>query len=365
MKAKAIVVAFVLVGCIASAQTENDDVYFTRKDRKEKPVRAIAKKQELNSVTLASSRTKTLNNRQANIGYTGRTINPDYQENYTEGVASGYFDPNYQPASPNQNSIYTAGNIYPYNAGWGMNRWGMGGLNASFGNAWGMSPYGFNTFNSYGYGWNMYDPWGYNSWNNPYCWGGNSFYGNNWGWGMNTGWGIGWSNGFGNNFGWGNNFYSRPVVVVTRPDNSRNQVYGKRGSRNDGYVNPTAGRNTQVVSAPSGSPSRSGRTATSTAGTTSRSYYQRGWRQDPSINPAATTATTPSSGGSRSAPRSVFSGDWGGGSSTWSPGTSGGGSRSSGGFSGGGGGSRSVGGGSSGGSSGGGSRSSGGTRGRN
>lgn len=351
-------------GVAVYSQTENDDLYFTKKDRQlvnQSEIRQ-AKKLEQNSATyMATAKTKTTSVPKSTEGYTGRTINPDYQPGYASGLANGYFDSNYQPASINQNPIYAGSNYSPYygNSGWGnYNRWGVNSMYSSYYSSWGMSPYCYNGFSPYGYGngWNSYS-----NWNSPYSYWGNSYYGNGFGWGMNSGWGLGW------NYGWGNGYYAQPIIIVNQPDNNYvNRVYGKRTSRNENLVTPTTSRGTQVVAGNNGS-NRGGRSANAGT-TTTNAYYQRGWRQDPSINPAvANTGSGQSTNGSRSTGRSnnVFT-NWGtnnNNNSSWSTGTFGGDSRSSGGFSTGGGGSRSSSG-SSGGSSGG-SRSSGGTRGRN
>jgi hypothetical protein len=377
MKARIVAVALVGLGCYSAIGQEYDDVYFSRKDRDKQ--QALAPK-TLKNLDKSSEDYPVLAKANRKVeGYTGRTINPDYQSKYSTGTeVSSYFVPNYQPRVANSgfNSMYTNNGCYScFNNNWGMrNQFGYG-MNSPFyspfSSSWGYSPYGYNNY------WN--DPWnnyGYNSWNswgNPYSSWGNPYYGYGMGMGMGLGYsyyGSGWGGGY---YGGWNNYY----VTNNNPDNNTPRTYGKRSSRNDGVVNNgSMSRGSQVVSGGQNTnPSRGGRVATTSGSTNTGSrYYQRGWRQDPTINPAANTST-----GSRSSGW-VGSGNSGRSTSTWGNMNNGsnrsnswnndtfGGSRSSGSsFSTGG--SRSSGSSFGGGSSGGGSRSSGGsssgTRGRN
>jgi hypothetical protein len=372
MKARIVAVALVGLGCYSAMGQEYDDVYFSKKDRDKqqalvpKTLKTLDKSSEDYPVLAKANRKVE--------GYTGRTINPDYQSKYSTGTeVSSYFVPNYQPrvTTGGFNTMYANNGCFSCNSGWGMNnRMGYGMYSpfySPFSSSWGYSPYGYNNY------WN--DPWnnyGYNSWNSwgygsPYSAWGNPYYSSGWGW--NMGYTYGWGGGM---YGGWNNYYP---VIISNPDNSTPRTYGKRSSRNDGVVNNSSmSRGSQVVSGGQNtSPTRGGRVATTSSGTSTGSrYYQRGWRQNPAINPAAATTGSRSTGWVGSSGSSRSTSTWGNinnGStrSSWNN-DSFGGSRS-GGSSFSTGGSRSSGSSFGGSSSSGGSRSSGGsssgTRGRN
>ena len=363
MKTGAITVVLILAGFISAiSQIEYDDVYFSGKDRK-REVSQTPKtmKSPDQAITVNQSHTKA--KPVLASGYTGRTINPDHQPGTVSTVSSSYFTPNYQPMGVNnqlnKNPMYPSNNYYPYNS-YGNN---FGGGYYSPYNAWGYPSYGYGGFNS-GYGWNSCN-YGMNSY---YSGWGNPYYGYGMGYGYGSFYGS-WS-GYGSSYG---SYYPTTVVVINSTDTHINRVYGKRLSRSTDYSNnatsyTTSSRGTNVSTT---SGSQGGRVATS--GTSaSNTYYQRGWRQNPSINPTATNTNSGrassynnsrgTSGGGRSTWGTSGDGWSGSGNSTWNNGSFGGGSRG-GSFNSGG----SVGGGSSGGRSGGGSggHSSGGTRGRN
>lgn len=378
---KARVVAVALVGLISfpALSQESDDVYFSKKDRQkaEAKLPKVLNKLDQDANVYASLPKSKVNS--AN-GYTGRTINPDYQGTWETGTdVSSYFIPDYQPATSNGNlNQYPA--MYSQNGFGGFgNRWGMRGMYSPFGmyssfNTFGYSPFGYSPygFNSFG----MYDPFmsGFNTWGNPYSPWGNSFYG----WGSGFGYGYGCNFGFGSGLfgGWfsGGNF-GQPVFAGN-PDNHVNRTYGRRSTRTDGVVNNNGtGRGTQIVSGGQTNSNRGGRVATTNTGTsTANRYYQRGWRQDPAINPSAGNSAGSRSTGwvggtgtnsGRSSTSFWGNTNTGGGRSSWGNDSFGGGvNRSSGSFSTGGGG-RSGGGFSGGGGGGGGRSSGGGGRGRN
>lgn len=374
MKTRGILVAMVLMGYSAAfSQAEYDDVYFSRKDRNKQQALEPKSLKTMDKTTedfpvLAKANKKV-------EGYTGRTINPDYQSRYSTGTeVSSYFVPNYQPRVTNSgySSAYANNGCYSCYNGWGMrNRIGFGmgmGMYSPYYSGMGYSPYGYGNY----YG-NMYDPYGYygyNSWNSfgygyPYSsWGYPSYYG--------SGWGMGYSYGYGGGMfgGWfSNNHYGG---YASNPDNNATHTYGKRSSRNSGVVNDhTTARNGQVVSGGQQGSTRGGRVATSSGTSTGSRYYQRGWRQDPNVNPTAGNtgagSRTRSSGwlNSGTGNSGSRSSSWGNSNSGWNnsnwnsgSGTFGGGSRSS--TFGTGGGSRSTGTSFGGGSFGGGSRSGGG-----
>jgi len=191
------------------------------------------------------------------------SADPGYSMGYTDGYREGWNDQSW--SSPFAwNSPLNQFNYNPW--GWdmmGMNRWsrfgmndfGWGGFgfspwNMGFrsgihlsmgfgmgfdpfwgGSAWGMSPFGWNAWNS---------PFGWNSWNSPWGWNSMAFYGGGWG------------------NGWGWNQWNRPVIVTNiynGGDRSRiaDRNYGPRGSGrgtdvyNEGYGN-AGNRNARVAS---------------------------------------------------------------------------------------------------------------------
>jgi hypothetical protein len=379
MKVRLITAALILGGfAAATSQEEYDDVYFTKKDRVARVSVPIEKPQNsLNALSETNAAYQAVAPSVSMAGYTGRTINPDYQPGATATVASSYFTPNYQPARVNNqlNSYSSNFNNFsnccynPYNSYYGRG-FGNRGYYSPYGmNSWGYSPYSsfgggyYSPFNS-GFG---YSPFGFGN-------GFSIFSGMGYGYSMYSGMGNGWGGGYYGN-GYGGGYYPGNVIVVNNPDSHINKVYGKRQSRSTDNANLASnytGRGNGINSSadPNQGGNRGGRVASSG---TSNAYYQRGWRQDPTISQTTTSTNSGSrftgySGGSNSS-RST----WGSFDSTPSRGTSGGignssfGTSRSSGFSSGGsfGGSSgsSSGGRSSGSSSGGGS--SGGTRGRN
>jgi hypothetical protein len=191
MKTKAMFLTFVAVAtvsCVFAQSTEDDDMYFTSKDRAAVSANQSAARQEV----LASSNTKRITESDAAMvinpsdSYSARNVNPEYISGAKVGSTNPtasvqYFSPNYQPTLVNQNLAsntnyynnpnYNNGYAYNgFNNGYGYNNYG------GYGNQYGMasmSPYGYN--NSYGmlnpYG-NNYGGYGYS----PYSMMGNGFY---------------------------------------------------------------------------------------------------------------------------------------------------------------------------------------------
>ena len=338
-------------------QAEYDDMYFTGNDRvtqvatfkKEKPQNSLDALSETNAAYQAVAPNISM------AGYTGRTINPDYQPGGVAVVTSSYFTPNYQPTRVN-NQLYTSSNNNFNNFN---NYPGFWSPYSYYGGRYG---YG-NNYSPYGYG---YNNWGYS----PYAYGGfyDPYY-SNWGYSPygfgNIGYGYGLGGGY-NGFGCPASYYGYypgTVVVVNNPDNHVNTAFGKRQSRSTYATNSnTSARGSMVATSANPTENRGGRVASTSS---SNSYYQRGWRQDPAI-----TQSTSSTSGSRysgfssgtSNTRSGWSSfdsntrsSWGNSNSSFSGTTRS--STSTGSFTGG---SRSSGSSFSGGSSAGGSRSSGG-----
>jgi hypothetical protein len=354
------------VSCAWAQSTEDDDMYFTSKDRVAFSVTQNASRQAVLASTNSSRITEsevasTINPTDT---YSARNVNPEYVSGSKVGSNSTasvqYFSPNYQPTLVNQtlaSNCNTCGynNSTSYNGfnnGYGYNRFG------SFGSPYGMgmSPYGYNSYgmmNPYsnygGYGYSPYSMMGM----------GNGFYGS----GMSFGFGSGFGNSFGcgSPFGFGNNYYGMnsyyggynsfynpygygsSVIVV----DNRNTSYGTRSSRSTGSPN-YYNSNGQGVS--------NGRSVAASG--TSSAYYDRGWRQSTNSTTRSTWDNPGNSGGNNRGWNNSNSGssNWGGRQSSWgnnnnsfnNGGFSGGRSSSfggGGGFSGGGGGSHSGGGG--------------------
>lgn len=301
MKTKVAFLTFLATAVVSSVwaqSTEDDDMYFTSKDRAALNAVQSASRQEV--LASASSRRITESEVASTINptdsYSARNVNPEYISGSKVGSNSTanvqYFSPNYQPTAVNQNLASNSSNCncnnYAYNGfNNGFNRFGnMNGMGGMSMIGMGMSPWGFNN----GFGMNPYS-----SFNDPYGMGmmGNNFYQPGLSFGFGSGFGNSWgspSMSFWNNYygmnsfygGWGNtygysNFYNRgfgnpysgyyggnAVAVVERPgrQSTRNQeidrYYGTNGTINN-------------------SSNAGGRVA-------SNEYYNRTWRND--IQPA-------------------------------------------------------------------------------
>ena len=323
------------------SQVENDDMYFTAKDRiklnSTKPMATVKNIGDYDNAVVNVNPTDSYSGRGTNPEHTSQSIvNPKSQQ-----ADPQYFVAGYQPARINQ-SLGGYNNSGYQNNGWNNPNYGsMSGFGSPYSNFY--SP-------SYGNPYSYYQPGlttslGYSM---------NSF-GSNWYGGMNYGWGSpssfcnssygmsSWNLGYGsgwNNFG---SFY-RPstVIVLNNGDGNSGHTYGKRGSRSsesNNYYDNT--RNDAIVGTQGRVRAESGRVASTQSGSP---YYNREWRNNVESSTPRTQFLSDNPGG-RSSYNSNNS-DWGNQrSSSFSSG-----SRSS--FSGG----------SSGGNSGGGARSSGGGR---
>ncbi|MFM7327894.1 MAG: hypothetical protein ACKO3B_04085 [Bacteroidota bacterium] len=358
MKAKWFTLLFAGSSFVALAQTESDDLYFSAADRQ----REISARPRTVRVLDAPSEVMEMPTQAAFDGYfSGRSVNPDYDPAVSTNVSDyNYFDDTYASAADIMSNYngYRSGN-YPsssFGNGWN-NSW-------SYGSGFGMGRYGYSPFydpfNNFGYG-GYYDPFnrfgGMNPWNGG-GWGSSwsmTIYGGNRWMGMNPYSGFGFNNfysynAFGGGFYSGYNSFWNPYANMAYGYDSRPKLtYGKRPSRSSDFDNDARQQARRYTVQSSGNAPRaiSGR---SSAGAGNNTYYQRGWRQDPSINPRVSTESSGYSGvrgnsWSREQNSSWGNSDWGNsrGSSVGS------GSRSSGGFSG----SGFSGGGSHGGSSGG------------
>jgi len=275
----------------ALAQNESDDMYFTAADRQRE---ISARPRTTRALDGPSEEAQTAQQAAFDGFFTGRSVNPDYDPSVsTTGVDYSYFDSNYNSAASMMSSYnsYRQGN-YP---------------NSSFGNGWNNSwNYGYG-YGAGRFGYNpFYDPFnqfGYGGFNNPW---------NNFGYGANpySGWRSGWTittmygnggwygmnpyHGFNNFYGYnsfGGGYYSglnpffNPYANYAYGYDSRPKLtYGKRPSRSSDFNNDAREQARRYTIQSSGNAPRatSGR---SSASTTRNNYYQRGWRQDPSINP--------------------------------------------------------------------------------
>ena len=282
-----------LLTCTVTAwsQTEMDDLYYTAKDRQRdldarpKVNRNISRFEETaedvfgDSDSGVSKRRNTLN-QEFDGNYAGRSMNPDFDPlseegqngdfNYFSstyapiGVNNRLYDRYYDPRFPSNNFYNTWNN--PYSA-WGHNRF----YDPFY------SPYGFNGFGF-----------------DPFIGGGCfSCYSSGWGFGVGNSWSM-FNYGF-NNFGWNNPYmgfgygfgyssWNRPnTIIINQYDRYPRVVYGKRPSRSINYNNDARQnvRTRQMVVSGEGSRSSQSSRVASERNT---NYYQRGWRQDPSIN---------------------------------------------------------------------------------
>lgn len=268
------ILAFASSACAFAQSTEDDDMYFTSKDRAAlNASRQLVLSSDNSRRITESEIASTIN---PTDSYSARNVNPEYisgvKMSGNSTSATPYFTPNYQPTSVNQNLANNSNNcncgINSYNGfNNGYNRYG------SFGN-----PY--NNFGSYGY--------------SPYSMMGNGFYGS----GLSFGFGSGFGNnfGYGSPYGFGNNYYgmnsyyggynsfynpyrygSNTIIVVDRPrpQSTRNQevdrYYSTNGTRGRNDIGNTGGR---IAS-----------------NTTSQQYYNRTWRNDAQVNRESNTWT--------------------------------------------------------------------------
>ncbi len=366
----------VSVSSAASAQLEQDDMYFTSKDR--------AKLQASRPMTMntISSEHEVATAINPTDSYSARNVNPEYISQSKVGSNSNevapYFIPDYTPKSVNQGlnsnmSSYSNYNNLAYSGAAGsynMNRYYYG-MSSMYGNPYGSGynpsmymnmydPFAYR-YNNYGFGMGSYYSYGiYNSYN-PYNY---SF--------MLGGGGpqFGWNSYYNMGYGMGYNYYPRTIIVLNDNNRNNNVVYGKRASRSSDINNNVVtydGRNSGMVTTTDAQGRARGSSGRVSSNGNSGAYYQPGWRTNVATNSTERSSWSNSgrSGGNNNAGFRSNSGyvNRSNSSSSFSQG----GSRSSGysggsssGFSSGGGASR-----SSGGSVGGGQSSSGASRGRN
>ena len=308
MKAQWFTLLFAAGTIAALAQTESDDLYFSAADRQ----REISARPRTVRVLDSQAEVADLQEHTTFDGYfSGRSVNPDYDPSGAATVSDySYFDSNYASAAGIMSTYngYRSGN-YPGTAfgnGWN-NSWNNG-------YGYGMGRYGYNSFydpfNSFGYG-GFYDPFnrfgGMNPWNGGGWRSGWSvtIFGNNGFYGMNPYSGYGFNNYYSYNY-FGGGYYSgynsfwNPYGHYGNGYDSRPKLsYGKRPSRSSDYNNDAREQARRYTVQSSGNAPRaiSGRSASTSR---SNTYYQRGWRQDPTINPRIPSETSGYSSGARS-----------------------------------------------------------------
>ena len=290
MKTNVMIMAMVMMGgAINAQQVEIDDMYFTAKDRAVLTALHAPKVKEQSKFLEQSVPLNPTDS------YSARNVNPEYisrskMDPNSQVASAPYFIPNYQPVSVNQQIRNYTGNSYwsnysswnnPYNVTYGFNSVNPYSWMYPY-NSWGFNNYYYSPWSSWltmsmGFGYGGWNTWGspaWGMWNNPYGWNTMS---SNWGW-NNWGWNP-WGNSWAINNYYG---YSPTVVIVNSNENSGGVVNGKRVSRSSDYDNQVSydGRNTNYVD-------NNGRSRGSNAGGRSdggNTYYQRGWRSDPTTS---------------------------------------------------------------------------------
>ncbi|HMJ70561.1 MAG TPA: hypothetical protein VK508_16765 [Cyclobacteriaceae bacterium] len=344
-----------------SQAVENDDMYFTSKDRVKQNLERVNKS---NRIVDKKSDDQNLTSTAINPtdSYSARNINPEYLSRSRSDAEStedqdGYFSNSYQPTGVNRNlyNNYSGNSFYSpyYGNGYnnGFNNYGYGGMGGmygggmynpygGFGGGYGMSPglsmglgYGMGMgmgmgsfYGGMGYGFGMpssfmmnryfYDP--YYGYYNPW----NSFgYG-----GMGMGYGGMYNSWYSPYYG----SYPGYVNVAGGDNGGRNLSYQRRQDRSS-TLNNTVTNDTRAASA-----TRNGRTITSSGRTNSdaaqsQNYYQRGWRNNGTSTPTsrsqwnnASQWNNSSNGTSNSGRSSWNNGNSSGGNNSWSGGNTGG-----------------------------------------
>jgi hypothetical protein len=285
----------------ATAQkVENDDMYFTSKDRaKLKPtVSANAKVQVARSAEAAPTpEVETAIN--PTDSYSARNVNPEYSTTTSSTTASkpggDYFIENYRPTGVNGNlngnysststpSAYNSAAMAASTYGMGYSpysRYGYDGYNPYMG----MSPYygsGMRMSMTYGYG----SAFGYN----PYMYGGSPYgmYGSMYDPFYDPfypGMGMGMMSCpysfYGYNTGGYYGGYGRPNVIVVDNNtiNGRQVAYGRRADRSTSTDYQPDGNNRETTQL-----TRTGRVIGTANGRTradnAQPYYERGWRSN-------------------------------------------------------------------------------------
>jgi hypothetical protein len=360
---------FALVVLLAASFTafsqavENDDMYFSSKDRTKQDV--LAKSDRVSKQKRSDAiEDKRLENTSINPtdSYSARNINPEYVSRSKSGDESeevtdeaGYFTNSYTPSSVNKNlynnyssngfySPYYGNGFNPYNyyGNYGMagmyspyGMYGMGGMGyrpgLTLGLGYGMGSMYNGWYGSMGYGmgmgYGMYSP--YSMFYDPFYYGygyGSMMYGGMYG--MYNPWMYGGGYGYG---------YGYPGSVIVVNENSKPLTYQRRSDRsrvtNNNATASNSSRNITSVSRSRSVDNSAGRVSSSSA--QSQNYYNRGWRNNGTVT--TNSRSQWNSSGSNSNSNSGRMRSWGssgnsngsfGGSNSSSWGNSGGGSGS-------------------------------------
>lgn len=290
---------------IGAIGQENDDLYFTKKDR-------VKQKKKFNGQADQYAQQPLQNDEELSfLGRQFKESNPVLDEGYVSEESLDYYKPDKTPEDYQVEKDYSADNQYQnanfsnpqetfydntvpqqvivnnyYNDNWntwnrprmrfgmGWNSWGGNFWSVSYGNAWG-NPW-YDPF------WDPWGPsWGWNSWAyNPWGWGG-GFYGSYW---CPPGYG---------------NYYNRPVYVANNSDSrrGRNVVRGARTSRGSSSARSSrssSGRSATVARESSSQVNRSRQQADYLNRSRSSRYNSGNSRGSSSINSRSTNATNSS-----------------------------------------------------------------------
>ncbi len=300
MKTKSFLTLLTMGMSMAGLAQENDDMYFTSKDRvqvnaaNEMSLARKYQQEDLNAV-----RSNPVN---PSDSYSGRGINPEYGAQSKKGMTvvqnnPDYFLPTYQPKNVNQ-SLYNGSassysnpcgcnNSYsnPYNSGMGYG--GFGSPYSSFNSPYNSFYSPYSSFyprlgTSIGYGFGGYNPGFYGGMN----YGMGSMYGMGGMYGMNS---------LYNSYGYG---YPGNVVVIQGADvpHSTYGLHPSRSSNLNNYVD-----NSRSVSPTSGMVGTNGRVNAGgrVSGNSQPNYYDPSWRSNASNFPTRNSYDN-NSGNSRS-----------------------------------------------------------------
>jgi hypothetical protein len=297
MKIKGLILSLTaacIVGTVAAQ--ENDDMYFSSKDRAK-----LNAKRAVENTARYSATANVEDEPEEEIvnptdSYSARNVNPEYVSRSNSEVAQSdnedYFVTDYRYANANNFNDFNNNYNNWANSQWYNNSYYGRPMNSpasyyynSWNNPW-SSPYyqsGWYGSLSYYSGSPYYgNSWGYgNSWDYGYGGWGNPYYGN-YGGGWGSSWSMGMGMGYGYGGGWGGGYYGRPNVIIINEGGGRGAVYGKRptrgGSMAYGQQNSGARTRSQVTGRTGNGTPSSGRVATST-GRTQDEYYNRTWRR--------------------------------------------------------------------------------------
>lgn len=357
----------------ATAQkAENDDMYFTSKDRVKTATVSANTKVQVSRTPETSASANEVVGINPTDSYSARSVNPEYSASTSTGKSkesSNYFIENYNPTGVNGNlngnyrgtTSYSNPYANPYSYGYYGNSFGYGGYSPYMGMGYnpymmGMGGFGYPMYGSrfsmsmgtsfgynpmmygsmgygYGYGsawgnpWGMYDPFysPFYSMSCPY-----SFYGYN---------------------SFGNGWYGYPGSVIIVNNDGRSYDGRKISQQRRSDRSSSTNFQTENTRTTTGLVTRNGREIAGgrTRSTDARPYYEKDWRGNTNAagtttrsqwGTGTTTGSNPGITGSNSSGRTSSWGSWETGSSihdggsqsqprsTWSP-SGGGGSRSS------------------------------------